>query len=458
MPYDSSTRTLLIAADDASGHGFLLDLGLFYINVLRDMALDPKASSQLRAEWQTIENWLGSSGREFNDDDTKKITDAWAAYLAIGVAPTSDLQPMFSMISKRSDAEQLKRHTPPTNILDVFERILATDDEFRANKSAKIERAIALHSALSPPPTIGLKVKLNGLGRFGRAYLICSVVWALFVLFRTNTSFEFLGHYFDYWDSDSFFVNLVIPPFAVLVGLKGYQWIIYGFQGQGTQRSIAETGSREDPSEDGLQIAQKEVGNMYCTQCGSEILIGAHFCHKCGAAVGSTQASAILLPPVVQPTVTKVATADATLKGVKGWLAFLCISLTILSPLSTIVELIRAWEATASLFSSFPSMRIMVSIETTMSIWLMAFSFYAGSVLWSVKQNAVKIAKAYFLSRLAYSIALPFIFSGISDLPSEVSSVMVEELAKQAFLTFMACAIWFTYLRRSKRVRATYST
>jgi hypothetical protein len=149
---------------------------------------------------------------------------------------------------------------------------------------------------------------------------------------------------------------------------------------------------------------------------------------------------------------------DTALKGVKGWLLFFCVSLTILAPLATLGQLGMEWNETAPYFTRFPSLHTAVMLETLMSIGLMAFSIYAGSALWSVKPKAVKIAKNYLLTMLAYSIVSPFVIIGVADLPSAATSAMTAEGAKQAFRGLIGFAIWFTYLNRSKRVRATYPT
>jgi hypothetical protein len=148
---------------------------------------------------------------------------------------------------------------------------------------------------------------------------------------------------------------------------------------------------------------------------------------------------------------------DMALKGVKGWLLFLCVSLTILAPLFTLGQLGIEWRDTVRYFEALPGLRRVVLVETVLSIGLMAFSIYAGSALWSVKDDAVKTAKAYFVTMLIYSVAGPFILIAISDLPAEARGAMAAEGTKQAIRGITGFAIWFTYLTRSKRVRATYA-
>lgn len=194
---------------------------------------------------------------------------------------------------------------------------------------------------------------------------------------------------------------------------------------------------------------------MYCTQCGTELINGSKYCHKCGTSIGNTNQSTISTTPD-STTNTDVTTENNNLNGVKGWLLFLCITLTILSPLISFGQLGIEWIEFKSYFTTFPNLRAFVLIDTILSMGLIGFSIYAGYVLWSIKQNAVEIAKAYFLARLAYSIIMPLVFRSVSDLPMDDSTI-IDAFIKQAVSGIIAFAIWFTYLNRSKRVRATYS-
>lgn len=209
---------------------------------------------------------------------------------------------------------------------------------------------------------------------------------------------------------------------------------------------------------------------MFCTQCGSKNPEDARFCHKCGQSVWQPQE---LMPTPTKPIVlneiarTSISTSSSghvrgkqneALNGVKGWLLFLCISLTILSPLYTLGQLGVEWRDTEPLFGAFPSLKDAVVFESLCMVGLMAFSIYAGSVLWSVKPGAVKVAKNYFLVLLLYSLVFPFVLSAIADLPSVADNEIAKEGVKNAIRGILAFAIWFTYLNKSRRVRATYPT
>ena len=146
---------------------------------------------------------------------------------------------------------------------------------------------------------------------------------------------------------------------------------------------------------------------------------------------------------------------DDQYKGVGGWLLFFCVSLTILSPLITIGSSIIGFNETSSYFTRFPGLETITYIDLVLSIGLMAFSIYAGVALWSIKKDAVKIAKTYLIFFLIYvfiSSFLPF----MAGLPSSATNAMAAQVVKDAFRSIVYFSIWFSFLNKSKRVMATY--
>jgi len=83
------------------------------------------------------------------------------------------------------------------------------------------------------------------------------------------------------------------------------------------------------------------------------------------------------------------------------------------------------------------------------------WSFTAGLFLWTVRPNAVRIAKAYFIAEMC----LPFVF-GVRLL-FDLFSSRVEMSPWTVFAVFfrplLLGGIGYLYLRRSRRVQATYS-
>ena len=142
-------------------------------------------------------------------------------------------------------------------------------------------------------------------------------------------------------------------------------------------------------------------------------------------------------------------------KGVGGWLLWLCLGLTVLSPALTLVMLTKSYSDSAQYFARLPGLATLSVIDTILSLALMAFSIYAGVMLWRIRPGAVATAKIYLLCNLAYHVVasvLPFMVG----LPSEVSHGLLKEAVRGTVQSIIGVAIWYSYLNVSRRVRATY--
>jgi len=145
------------------------------------------------------------------------------------------------------------------------------------------------------------------------------------------------------------------------------------------------------------------------------------------------------------------------LKGVKGWLLLLSISLTFLDPFSILFNLIFITNVLKPQFDKQPELLRLILVNGTCSIGLAVFSVYAGISLWKVLPNAVATAKKYFLAVASYSIISMIIpkLLGVSDQTSKdfSGSNLISSL-----LTISYAAAWYLYLTKSKRVKATYQS
>ncbi len=96
----------------------------------------------------------------------------------------------------------------------------------------------------------------------------------------------------------------------------------------------------------------------------------------------------------------QVAAAQATGPvGVGGWLLFLCVSLTILSPVATVISLIYSFSQAGPFFDDYPGLMRVCMADVFLSGALMIFSVYAGVALWRRKANAVRGSPMLFSSR-----------------------------------------------------------
>src|SRR3990172_5917437 len=95
MTYDRKTNTIIVDKES----DILVDSGITFIDELKMDSQRDNAPSSLVNDWKIIEKWLGCSGRELNDEDNDKIGKAWRAYFVIGLAPSEELQPVFTHFS-----------------------------------------------------------------------------------------------------------------------------------------------------------------------------------------------------------------------------------------------------------------------------------------------------------------------------------------------------------------------
>ncbi len=144
-------------------------------------------------------------------------------------------------------------------------------------------------------------------------------------------------------------------------------------------------------------------------------------------------------------------------QGVKGWLFLFCFSLTVLGPLLTIAALITGFGMSQKYFTEYPGLLVMLIIDAVLSLGIAGFGLYAGIKLWRIRPGAVLAAKQYLYCTLAYQaigMGLPW----ISGLPPEDIKAMVVESIRDVMRGLIHFAIWFSYLNKSKRVRATYTS
>jgi hypothetical protein len=126
--------------------------------------------------------------------------------------------------------------------------------------------------------------------------------------------------------------------------------------------------------------------------------------------------------------------------GVHGWLKFLVICLTFLSPLSNMRSVIESISLLNIAYTF--SILMWLIIDVVIIIW----SFVTGVMLWKITKNAKNNALAFFNFQILISIALLFVYLPSTDYSSLLISIS----------SIISGLIWFGYLKKSKRVRATY--
>src|ERR1700751_461196 len=155
-----------------------------------------------------------------------------------------------------------------------------------------------------------------------------------------------------------------------------------------------------------------------------------------------------LVHPMVKGAMDERQTQNAVLpvhdpKPVSGWLLFLCLLLTIVTPLAAIYQL-STEIVPKILIPSSPRMTILRAVLALLTASLGTFSFIAGLKLGLVKNDAVPVARRFLLAYVAANLGY-FVFWLLVMHPSDRL-----RLAAMGWRFVVgpigSFALWFTYL------------
>lgn len=186
MAYDPSTRTITVGKDE----DFLLDSAEYFYDMFCKFKDLPTASDQMKDDFTNLQKWLDESSRQSGSDYKPHLRKAWQAYLAVGVAPSFELQPLFD--SKKNN--ELAKGKPPVKIMDIFDRMLATDKDIAIKRQADIEHDKRLiESALKNFPKANNQKEPESIGvRLQKIVQLLSVRYK--TKFSTRVARELLVH------------------------------------------------------------------------------------------------------------------------------------------------------------------------------------------------------------------------------------------------------------------------
>lgn len=218
----------IIDADD-----FLAGLGFQMVCLIKTLSKESNAPLEIAKDWKILEEWLGCEGRELNQQDKDRIGRAYKSYYAIGIAPSLGLQSSFDQYKQQAKLEKWEIVAIPSVVRDVFDRSLATDKEIEIKKAAEHHRLNQLveqnrkHHADNPEKNCP-SVKKVFRNKKTRVSAVALSIWVSYVVFRTIDNHEALGIELSRWDSDSFWLNLLLPPVAIVAGIFLRKWIQRG--------------------------------------------------------------------------------------------------------------------------------------------------------------------------------------------------------------------------------------
>lgn len=142
-------------------------------------------------------------------------------------------------------------------------------------------------------------------------------------------------------------------------------------------------------------------------------------------------------------------------QGVRGWLLLLCVSFTILDPFAMLLSLFSVASASRPLFDKFPGLLTLIAVSGVCRLAVAVFSVYAGLAMWRVVPGAVDTARKYLMSVVLYTV-FAFFLPVMVGLPQDLAQEIAGSSFIAGMLTISYAFLWYLYLSRSKRVRATY--
>ncbi len=217
-------RPLLIGQSEAET---LRLMGTTAMLGLMDDAAAKDCPDDIRDDWHTIAKWMNYSGGEWSAEQSTQVSKAWGAYLAIGLAPSFELQKSFDHMAERLKNDPPPR--PPKEIMDVFDRLLATDDQIKAKRTSDVQRERA---RLEQTFKALRSTRVNWwreLDPATRIWIFASAVWMAAVF-----SYGYVFDPFDTggWDSmgDEEFNRLAIvaclPIFGGFIYRAYWKWVV----------------------------------------------------------------------------------------------------------------------------------------------------------------------------------------------------------------------------------------
>jgi len=114
-----------------------------------------------------------------------------------------------------------------------------------------------------------------------------------------------------------------------------------------------------------------------------------------------------------------------------------------------------AYEKSARLFHLFPGFAVAFAFDICVRVLFVTVGLYAGVSLWKIRHKAVRHAQHLFLAFSGFSLfelLIPF----LTGLPLRAARIMVDRMIGPAIASTTIALLWYFYLRRSRRVRATY--
>lgn len=231
MISDSEKRTVILNDDEKSFDSLIVNSYISFVDVLGKMALSKDASNEIENDAKIIYGWLGQKIGGLTEKSTTQLKEGILGYLAIGLSPSFEQQDIFDRFNKRSDAKTLMEKKPPTEVMDAFDRLIATSEQIRVKRKHDIDNETkeikkVFDKIKGQEPFVGrVKTWIGKLSKRKKLFVGFTFLWSVWVMIITSQDLEILGHYISQWDGDMVLVNVLIVPVGVYFVYYIYNYI-----------------------------------------------------------------------------------------------------------------------------------------------------------------------------------------------------------------------------------------
>lgn len=123
---------------DETTTSFHKGTGKAFFDILRELSCSSDAPEKVKLDFKMLSDWLGYTDASNMQPDLEKMSIAWTSYLALGLAPSMQLVSAFSTYKEDSIREKWPTIDLPPNIRDIFDRMLATDNEIAKMRETRL--------------------------------------------------------------------------------------------------------------------------------------------------------------------------------------------------------------------------------------------------------------------------------------------------------------------------------
>ena len=146
--------------------------------------------------------------------------------------------------------------------------------------------------------------------------------------------------------------------------------------------------------------------------------------------------------------------------GVGGWLGFFCFMITIIAPIFGFIVLVTDWASVSDIvLETYPGIATGMLLESIGRIIIIIWGVVVGITLWQRVPNADKKAINYFKVRLILWFALEMVVAFIiisEDISSDFVASTFGFAVGSIFSELVFFIIWYSYFKKSKRVKNTF--